>query len=126
VTRFDTLLLSARVAAATEWVVNERVADGLPLGYLGASTGAPTALIAASGLRSRVSAVASCGGRPDLVTADVLRRVTALTMLIVGGNDSEVIALNRDALDCLRGAQRQCGSSWARRTCSRSPERWKK
>lgn len=36
------------------------------------------------------------------MTADVLRRVTALTMLIVGGNDSEVIALNRDALDCLR------------------------
>ena len=32
----------------------------------------------------------------------MLGRVTAPTMLIVGGNDSEVIAMNRDVLDCLR------------------------
>lgn len=63
VTRFDIPLLSARLAAATEWVVNERLAGGLPLGYFGASTGAAAALVAASGLRSRISAVVSRGGR---------------------------------------------------------------
>ena len=102
VTRFDIRLLSARLAAATEWVVNERLAGSLPLGYFGASTGAAAALVAASGLRSRISAVVSRGGRPDLARADVLSRETAPTMLIVGGNDSEVIALNRDVPDCLR------------------------
>ena len=82
--------------------MNERPAGGLPLGYFDASTGATAALVAASGFRSRISAVVSRGGRPDLATADVLSRVTTPTMLIVGRNDSEVIALNRDALDCLR------------------------
>ena len=54
-TRFDIPLLSARLTAATEWVVNERLSGGLPLGYFDASTGAAAALVAASGFRSRAT-----------------------------------------------------------------------
>jgi pimeloyl-ACP methyl ester carboxylesterase len=45
----------------------------------------------------RVGAVVSRGGRPDLA-GEALRRVTAPTLLIIGGNDLEVLWLNRQAL----------------------------
>ena len=45
----------------------------------------------------RVGAVVSRGGRPDLAGATALPRVTAPTLLIVGGHDPTVIALNREA-----------------------------
>jgi pimeloyl-ACP methyl ester carboxylesterase len=49
--------------------------------------------------------VVSRGGRPDLAGVAALHGVTAPTLLIVGGNDTEVIALNRQAfaeLHCAR------------------------
>jgi dienelactone hydrolase len=67
----------------------------------GASTGAGAALQAASALTSRVAAVVSRGGRPDLALP-VLRDVTAPTLLIVGGADEPVIEMNRQALAELR------------------------
>jgi putative phosphoribosyl transferase len=48
-----------------------------------------------------VAAVVSRGGRPDLA-AEYLPRVKAPTLLIVGGNDREVLQLNRAALAELR------------------------
>ena len=95
--RFDIPLLKARLIAATEWLARQNVVAGLPLGYFGASTGAAAALVAAAQLGTRVSAVVSRGGRPDMAGADALRRVTAPTLLIVGGEDHTVIRLNRDA-----------------------------
>ena len=68
----------------------------LPVGYFGASTGAAAALRAAASLRDRVSAVVSRGGRPDLA-AEALRLVEAPTLMIVGGDDPEVLDLNRRA-----------------------------
>jgi pimeloyl-ACP methyl ester carboxylesterase len=72
------------------------------LGYFGASTGAAAALVAASRWSDRVGAVVSRGGRPDLARA-VLPDVTAPTLLIVGGADVDVLALNRQALALLGG-----------------------
>jgi len=43
-----------------------------------------------------VSAVVSRGGRPDLA-GDALHKVIAPTLLIVGGDDVQVIELNRRA-----------------------------
>jgi putative phosphoribosyl transferase len=43
----------------------------------------------------------SRGGRPDLA-ADALDRVTAPTLLIVGGRDDVVIELNQQAFDQLK------------------------
>ena len=96
-TRFDIPLLSSRLIGATEWLTRQNAVAGLPLGYFGASTGAAAALVAAAELGSRVSAVVSRGGRPDMAEAHALRRVTAPTLLIVGGEDPTVMRLNRDA-----------------------------
>ena len=100
--RFDVWLLGQRVIGAIDWLGQEEAeavgaaVGGLPVGCFGASTGAAAALIAAAERPSRVDAVVSRGGRPDLA-ADVLPRVVAPTLLIVGGNDSVVIELNRRA-----------------------------
>ena len=96
-TRFDIPLLTSRLLAGTAWVDRQPTAAGLPLGYFGASTGAAAALAAAAEAGSRVGAVVSRGGRPDLAGGAALARVTAPTLLIVGGEDTVVIGLNRDA-----------------------------
>lgn len=96
---FDVVLLATRLAHATRRV--EELAPGLPLGYFGASTGAAAALLSAAEPGSRVAAVVSRGGRPDLAGGR-LEEVRAPTLLIVGGNDPEVLDLNRRALDVMR------------------------
>jgi putative phosphoribosyl transferase len=72
------------------------------LGLFGASTGAAAALVAAASRPESVSAVVSRGGRPDMVVK-ILDRVRAPTLLIVGGEDLDVIALNERAFRRLRG-----------------------
>lgn len=101
-TRFDIDLLSERLRGATRWLRDEPRARGLPLGCFGASTGAAAALVAAADPHSDIGAVVSRGGRPDLAGAQALGRVRAPTLLIVGGEDHEVIVLNRDAYARLR------------------------
>jgi putative phosphoribosyl transferase len=96
--RFDIALLSRRLVEATDWIDTQPELRGLPIGYFGASTGAAAALVAAAERKDRVGAVVSRGGRPDLAGADVLARVSAPTLLIVGGNDDVVIDLNQRAL----------------------------
>jgi pimeloyl-ACP methyl ester carboxylesterase len=99
---FDIPLLADRLIAAVDGArqVVEALAD-LPLGFFGASTGAGAALAAAARLGDRVSAIVSRGGRPDLA-GDALPDVTAPTLLVVGGADPEVLALNRGAQERLR------------------------
>ena len=101
-TRFDIPLLGSRLVAATEWLRREGGVPEGPLGYFGASTGAAAALVAAAELKQGIAAVVSRGGRPDLAGETALARVSAPTLLIVGGEDREVIALNRAAFACLR------------------------
>ena len=93
--RFDVRLLAHRLGAATDWLAHEDGTARLPVGYFGASTGAAAALIAAAD-RPHVTAVVSRGGRPDLAGPS-LARVHAPTLLIVGGADVPVIALNQQA-----------------------------
>lgn len=99
--RFDIGLLADRLVHATDWLRGFRDASALHLGYFGASTGAGAALMAAAERPDQVAAVVSRGGRPDLA-APVLPRVRAPTLLVVGGADTHVIALNRSALAALR------------------------
>jgi putative phosphoribosyl transferase len=100
--RFDIPFLGRRVIAAVDWAMRHPSTATLPLGLFGASTGAAAALIAAAERPSIVRAVVSRGGRPDLAGA-ALDRVTAPTLLIVGGRDEVVLQLNRQALERLRG-----------------------
>ena len=98
--RFNIPLLTTRLAQATEWTLQQEPLRELAVGYFGASTGAAAALAAAAEM-PEITAVVSRGGRPDLAGA-ALSRVRAATLLIVGGNDPPVLALNRDALRQLR------------------------
>lgn len=103
--RFDIDLLANRLVQATEWLPGESEVGRLPLGYFGASTGAAAALIAAAQLPDSIRAVVSRGGRPDLA-GRALSRVTAPTLLIVGGDDYPVIDLNKKALNELQCEKR--------------------
>jgi putative phosphoribosyl transferase len=93
---FDVELLSERLLQATTWTRGQGAAIGMPIAYFGASTGAAAALVAAAQPANEISAVVSRGGRPDLAR-EALEIVRAPTLLIVGGFDTDVLALNRAA-----------------------------
>lgn len=96
--RFDIDLLSKRLIDVTRWILSRPDTKDLNIGYFGASTGAAAALIASSEHSDIVKAVVSRGGRPDLAES-ALMYVKAPTLLIVGGEDTQVIDLNKWALD---------------------------
>jgi predicted phosphoribosyltransferase/dienelactone hydrolase len=100
--RFDVGLLAERLAGALDWLASQAPTQGVAVGLFGASAGAAAALRAAAAEPTRVVAVVSRGGRPDLAGDDVLARVRAPTLLIVGGADDEVLDMNRRALARLR------------------------
>jgi putative phosphoribosyl transferase len=94
--RFDIGMLADRLVAATDWLARQPMTRELPVGYFGASTGGGAALMAAARQPGTVAAVVSRGGRPDLAGA-ALAAVRAPTLLIVGGDDGPVIAMNEAA-----------------------------
>jgi putative phosphoribosyl transferase len=101
---FDIELLADRLRSVTSWLAGQHEVRGLPIGYFGASTGAAAALVAAADPDAPVAAVVSRGGRPDLA-GQYLEAVQAPTLLIVGSEDREVLALNRAAaarMSCTR------------------------
>jgi dienelactone hydrolase len=100
--RFDIGMLAERLAGATDWLARQPDTSNLRVGYFGASTGGGAALVAAAERPESVAAVVSRGGRPDLA-GPALPRVTAPTLLLVGGNDTVVIELNEQAKAQMRG-----------------------
>ncbi|MDZ8054716.1 MAG: dienelactone hydrolase family protein [Aulosira sp. ZfuVER01] len=103
--RFDIGLLASRLVGATDWLAKNPDTQNLKIGYFGASTGAGAALVAAAERKEAVQAVVSRGGRPDLA-GSALPHVKAATLLIVGGYDTPVIAMNEEALAKLRSPKR--------------------
>jgi putative phosphoribosyl transferase len=117
---FDIPLLAQRLTAATRWLAS-RYGPAMRVGYFGASTGAAAALWAAADTDtdadpdadpdpdadagSQVGAIVSRCGRPDLA-GPRLAAVRAPTLLIVGGADTRVLALNRAAMNDMRGPTR--------------------
>ncbi|ULC57899.1 alpha/beta hydrolase [Flaviramulus sp. BrNp1-15] len=100
--RFDIELLSKRLLQATLWIGKNKSTKHLPIGYFGASTGAASALTAAATLGTKIKAIVSRGGRPDLAIP-VLNKIQIPTLLIVGGNDDVVIELNKKAKNKIKG-----------------------
>lgn len=94
--RFDIGLLAGRLVQATEWLRSNPDTSELQVGYFGASTGAAAALMASTKISSPVGAIVSRGGRPDLAGA-ALAKVGSPTLLIVGGDDRQVIEMNKEA-----------------------------
>lgn len=99
---FDIKLLASRLVDVTDWLASQPDVASLPIGYFGASTGAGAVLAAAADPRVKVEAVVSRGGRPDLAVRS-LAKVSAPTLLIVGGCDQAVLGLNRQAQALIPG-----------------------
>src|ERR1700730_17263654 len=96
--RFDVPLLARRLTMAVDWLdASGERAGQLPYGLFGASTGAAAALVTAGSRPRRVRAVVSRGGRPDLA-GPLLADLRAPTLLVVGGADAQVLALNEAIL----------------------------
>lgn len=101
--RFNVELLAHRLVTVSEWIHNQPEYSKWDIGFLGGSTGAASALMAAASMGpALVKAVVSRGGRPDLA-AKALSHVQSATLLLVGEFDTEVIKLNQQAYD-----QMQC------------------
>ena len=103
--RFDIELLADRLLGATEWLKSQKEIAKMPVGYFGASTGAAAALIAATTHTDSVHAIVSRGGRPDLAQR-ALSLVRVPTLLIVGGDDYEVITLNEQAMEKMKSTKK--------------------
>ena len=95
--RFDINLLTKRLMLVTDWICSYAPTKDLAIGYFGASTGAASAMMAASKLGDKISAVVSRGGRPDLAMP-YLQNVVSPSLLLVGSLDPEIITLNSKAL----------------------------
>lgn len=103
--RFDIALLTTRLAEAVRWVRDQANLKDLPIALFGASTGAAAALRVAAVANATIRAVVSRGGRTDL-TGPLISRVKAPTLLIVGGEDREVLELNQRTLGQLQCEKR--------------------
>lgn len=99
--RFDIEMLAGRLATIVDWLRGRKETSLLPIGVFGASTGGGAALMAAAARPKEIAAVVSRGGRPDLA-GTALPGVAAPTLLIVGGLDTPVIQMNRDAMRRMR------------------------
>jgi dienelactone hydrolase len=130
--RFDVALLARRLIAAIDWLDGQEQARGLPRGLFGASTGAAAAVVAAAERPAQVRAVVSRGGRPDLANA-APGAVRAPVLLIVGGQDSQVRALNEatlpglpagSELEVVAGATHLFGEPGALEQVAALAERW--
>jgi putative phosphoribosyl transferase len=104
--RFDIPLLTRRLGLAADLLRTEPATLSLPIGLFGASTGAAAALQLAALRLGDIAAVVSRGGRPDLAGDAELAKVTAPTLLIVGGSDDQVIPLNQRAFAALQCEKR--------------------
>jgi putative phosphoribosyl transferase len=91
---------AATVVAAGRRLRAEPATKRLPIGCFGLGDTAEAVLVAAAGFDFR--AVVAAGGRPDRA-APQLGRVSAATLLVIGGEDRHVLRLAREAGDQLSG-----------------------
>jgi putative phosphoribosyl transferase len=102
--RFSIKHLARRLIDATDWLELNPITSQLRIGYFAADTVVAVALLAAADRPDTVRAIVSWGGRPDLA-GDVLARVHAPILLIVGQYDFPIGRMNRDALAALGGVR---------------------
>jgi putative phosphoribosyl transferase len=103
--RFDIDLLAERLSGATRWVKTQKETEKMAIGYFGASTGAAAALIDENDHQDIVQAIVSRGGRPDMA-GSALGLVRAPTLFIVGGEDDQVIMLNKQAVEYVKATKK--------------------
>ncbi|EKD53491.1 MAG: hypothetical protein ACD_61C00031G0002 [uncultured bacterium] len=111
--RFNIEMLTERLIAVTKWCLENENLKECSLGYFGASTGSAAALSAAAFWGTKIKAVVTHGGRPDLAM-DVLDLIESPTLLIVGGEDKGMISYNRLAyqkLGCIKKLEIVAGAT---------------
>ncbi len=101
--RFNIALLAHRLVLATRWVKRQPLCTNLKIGYFGSSTGAAAAMVAAVEMPESVCAVVSRGGRTDLAGLGALHELRAPTLLLVGGEDYDIVRINRRSSRDMRG-----------------------
>jgi dienelactone hydrolase len=106
VNAYEIALLANRLKQATDYVASRPDTKDLPVGYLATGTGAAAAIIAALA-DSRVKAIVSRSGRPDLAGA-ALGKLKVPTLLIAGGSDRPTLELNCQALVALNTRSDLC------------------
>lgn len=95
--RYDVSLLTRRLQALLTWVDQQPQLAGLPVGLLAIGT------VAAAGVRhiakepERISAMTIRCGRADLAGAEPLRRLSIPTLVLVPGNERELLSPNQQA-----------------------------
>ncbi len=99
--RFDVEYLGERVTGIVDWLAEYMETRGLQIGGFGSHTGAAGMLIAATKRPQLLKAVVSRGGRVDMVQ-DVLGKVRAPVLCIVGERDMQILSLNRWALEQMK------------------------
>lgn len=98
--KFNINLLTERLLGVTEYAINNSETNNFKIGYFGSSTGAAAALIAAS-KKSDVKAIVTRSGRVDLVEKNFVHDMIVPSMFIVGGNDKEIIEINKNMISRL-------------------------
>lgn len=94
--RFNIDLLTERLIGVTKWCMEKEETQNLKIGYFGVGTGSAAALSAAAFWGTKIGATVSLDGKPDLAMEE-LDLIEAPVLLIVGGEDNEVISQNRKA-----------------------------
>lgn len=97
--RLDIALLAHRMVGVSQWLEKFEPSAECAIGYFGASTGAASALKASTYL-PQVKCIVSRGGRTDMA-ADILDKVQAPTLLIVGSSDEDVVRFNKQSYEVL-------------------------
>ncbi|EFA85229.1 hypothetical protein PPL_02229 [Heterostelium album PN500] len=96
--------LSNRIISTTNWIKENPLLTGLPIGYYGASAGGGAAILSSHSSNNLIFGVVSRGGRPDLV-GGLLKSITTPTLLIVGGDDCDTYSLNKSAIQQMNQCQ---------------------
>lgn len=94
---FDINHLAERIIDVRKWVGQNPQTEHLNVGLFGYHTGVAAMLKAASHPESKVNAIVSLGGRPDLAL-DALKRINVPILLIAGDVDNSNVTYNQKAL----------------------------
>jgi putative phosphoribosyl transferase len=102
---FDMALLARRLRAAATWLTETVGFKDLPLGVCGTGTGAAAALVAAAEVPEMFQALVLLGARTDRAEF-AWSKITAPTLMVVGGLDWETLVASREAMGEFLGPTR--------------------